>query len=914
MPAANSYLSMTGRDWRKPGVQSSYLLTPNDGVAAEGEARPFWFLIVAVLCFATLLPVVSVGSAADDSRVVRFDIARQSADQALIAFAEQAEVTFIFPQYKARKVMANEVRGEFTPQQAIEKLLDGTGLHCRLQSNGAWTVSANNGSSEQEEPVKKRGLLAGILAALVVNPVGYANADQATEPETAPAKLSEVLVTAQKRTERLQDVPISIAAVDSEGIDRRRLIGASDYLRGLPGVNQTEVGYGGQAIIIRGLETTNTFLNFSGGTTVGTYFGETPTTNSAGLLGSSVDIKLVDVDRVEVLRGPQGTSFGSSSMGGTVRIIPTTPQLDRFEGKVGAGYSQTSGTGGDNYDIQGVANVPLIDGKLAVRAVAYKYSDSGYYRNRAGSDPAFQSSYVVPFGIQDFAVDKEEVGAYYSAGVRAAVLFQATDDFRLTLNYLTQDSETDGFPIANSDTYEQTLTQVAPEHVIRGQTGGVGDSSIELFSLLAEYDFGWADLAASYSQLEGDSNHALVAALFAGFMVPVSFGQFSPHEEYSGEIRLATKLEGSWDFLFGLYTEDQEDEYFSDWIWFGDPATNFFVPPDRDLFDYVDRRDLKQDAAFAEVSWEFVPRITLTGGIRAYDYERRTRIDQSGAGVGGAVISTDESSDDSGTTYRANVSYKPSDDALLYASWTEGFRLGRPQSPIPSGACDVDGNGLIDGTDIPIDSTGSVDSDTVESYEVGGKFTFLDQRISLDAAIYHMEWTDIPVQILPPCGFAYTTNAGVGESEGIEFQANFQVTDAFLVNLGASRINAELTEDVPAQGFSAGDPLPGTPETTANLALQYSFDIGNNPTYLRADTIYVDSFFGDIAQSPNQKAGDYVKVNASARVTIRNLSIDLYVHNATDEDAFASRGVGGNDFYGYRLRPRTIGLQLIYDF
>src|SRR5262249_41004803 len=152
--------------------------------------------------------------------------------------------------------------------------------------------------------------------------------------------------------------------------------------------------------------------------------------------------------------------------------------------------------------------------KLALRAVAYKYSDSGYYINRAGSDPSFQSSFVVPYGVQAFAIDQKNVGLTNSQGARASVLYQATDNFHITVNYLKQTTLTDGFAMSNGGTYEQTLLQVAPEYVRRGVTAGANDTKIEIVNPTLEYDFGWASLLGIYSYLEGESDHAMPSAVF----------------------------------------------------------------------------------------------------------------------------------------------------------------------------------------------------------------------------------------------------------------------------------------------------------------------------------------------------------------------------------------------------------------
>ncbi|WP_175597350.1 TonB-dependent receptor [Peristeroidobacter soli] len=748
---------------------------------------------------------------------------------------------------------------------------------------------------------------------------GTSNESGATDGQRKRRSIEEVIVTATKRSELLQNVPMSVAVVTAVDIEERGIVNAEDYLRGIPAVSQTNGAFGGPAIIIRGIVDTTSFQNYGSGPTVATYFGETPTTNSGGVTGgSNVDTKLADIERVEVLRGPQGTAFGTSSMGGAIRTIPVAPRLDRIEGKVAAGYSVTSGTGGDNYEIQAVGNLPIITDKLAIRATAYQYQDSGYYRNRAGSDAAFQAAAVIPYGAQAFARDEKEVGQFFVWGARVAALFQATEKLRFTFSYLNQETETDGFPItSNGVAFDQQLLQVAPEHVRRGQTGGLADSNLEIANAVVEYDLGWADLLGTYSYLEGGAP-VIVPATYLNLPWPVSFSTTSHNRQNVGEIRLATRLDGAWNFLVGLYAEDVYDDYSYNWLWHGDPATNFFPSGTRDLGTYFDQRDRTQTAVFGEASWKFSPKFTLTGGVRAYEYERKIQSVSTGDIHGGGA-SEKGGIDASGTTFRGNLSYKPNESALVYAGWAEGFRLGKPQPVAPSALCDHDGDGVIDGTAITIESSKFVNSDSLENYEVGSKFALLDRRLTIDATVFRTEWSDIPVNSNPrainpsACNWGFDVNGGTALSEGVEVQAQFQLTNSFRVDLGGAYIDAHLTEDVPAQGLFSGDPLPGSPKVNGSLSLQYALDFAGHATSLRADTIYVESF----PVAPRQVAaaegpGGYVKVDLAARMTFASLTLDLFVRNLTNEDALTlnAGGIGG----GYRLRPRTVGVRLGYDF
>ncbi len=875
---------------------------------------------------ALLLGMTANADTLDLNRTLDLNIPAQPLPAALIELSKQAQLQ-IMSRGNISQQTAPALTGHYTIAQALAQLLAGTNLQYSATGDNTIAVvpaadAASTGASgEPEENVMKERSnkpLTRLRLAQKGSQTQLASAQSqesaGSAAEEASEKVQEIIVTAQKRTERLQDVPISIAVLTAEDINRRGLVNSEDYLRGMPGVNQVANSFG-QSIIIRGIETATEYQNYSSGAATGAYFGETPTTDSAGLSGSNVDIKLVDIERVEVLRGPQGTAFGNASMGGTVRVIPVAPKLDRVEGRVGAGYSTTSGTGGDNYMFQGVGNIPLIADKLAIRATAYKFEDSGYYRNRAGSDAAFQAT-IVPLGGQAFATDEDNVGAYRAMGGRASVLFQATEDLRFTLGYLTQKTEMDGYAIANSGPWDQTLLRVGSLHVRRGQSLGFSDTHVNIANAVVEYDLGWADVLGTYSDIRGGTTFAVPFTLYS-LMWPASRFADLDHEGRVAELRLATKFSGPWNFLAGLYDERSKDSYIIPYdYWFGDPATNFFAPGTRFLDTYLDWRDLQQQAAFAEVSWQFLPGWTLTGGGRASRYDRTVQVDTSGPIYGASTSQRDEG-EASTSTFRANLSYKPTENALLYAGWAQGFRLGKPQPEAPAGLCDKDNDGLFDGTNVTIASSGNVDSDGLDSYEVGGKFAFLDRRLSVDAAVFRMEWSNIPVSIRQnsACDWMYVANLGAALSEGFEVQANYRLTDAWRLDVGGSWLNARLTTDVPAQGFSAGDRLPASPKVNGNMALQYAFRLAGHQAFVRADAQYVGSFYGDIPQSPNLKAGDYVKVDATARIMMDSMSIDLFIRNLTDEDTFTSRGTAApNAFFGYRPRPRTIGVQLGYQF
>jgi len=833
-----------------------------------------------------------------------------NAAEALNRLAEQTGSVMLFSYDLARTRQANAVRGRYTLLQGLQLLLGDTGLSGGISDKRLVVIAEDrNYPVDKGEIMKKRGLIASIIAVLA----GSNSIDVRADQDSGVSKLEEIIVTARKRAENIQDIPMSIAMIGNQDIERRSLIGMEDYLRSIPNVNQIDKGAVGNAIVIRGITTSPEFENFNSSTTVASYFDETPITAAAGMGAAGIDVRPVDIDRIEVLRGPQGTTYGSASLGGTMRIIPVKPKLDGFGTELGASYSDTSGFGSENSMIRGVINIPVIADQFALRAVGYRYDESGFYRNIAGIHPATIAR-AENLGLGDYVRGfvQDDVGRMRSIGGRLAALWQATDKLSLSLNFLTQTIEQDGNPSAAVGKFEQSLAPIPSQGRVRGEAGDVGDTELDLLNLVLNYDLGWAVLTSATSWVDGGSARA--SALTAG-LFPSSSSNLNDFKSFTAEARLASQLEGRMQFLAGLFYEDVDDNFFQTLDWPGTPATSPFGTMPMAIFDIT--RQLDQRAVFGEASYDLTDKLTATVGGRYFKYEKNERSLQEGGLFGvpiGAGIANILESSESDSSVKANLSYKPTKDSLLYASWAEGFRLGRPTAGAIPALCDTDGDGLIDGTNITIESTRRINSDFLENYEIGAKFALFERRIVVDTAVYHIKWDGLPINIIIPggvCGF--NTNAGAATSDGVEFQASLFVVEGLRLDFGAGYTNAELSKDAPAPGAQEGARLPGSPKMSANLSAQYDFNIAGYKAFVRADSFYTGKFYGDLLETPVFAAGDYIKVDARAGVAIRNFSVELFVRNLTDENAFTWRGslFQGEEF-GYRLRPRTVGIQLGY--
>ncbi len=375
---------------------------------------------------------------------------------------------------------------------------------------------------------------------------------------------------------------MSITALGSKEIEFRGLVGMGDYLSSVPSVSVLDQAAGKVTIVIRGLAA-NPQNELSQGPTVGVYFGEAPI-SGFGVDGHTADIKMVDLERVEVLRGPQGTLYGASSFGGTIRNIPIAPNLQETEGSVKVGYSNTADLGSGNSEFRGVINIPFIEDTLAVRVVAYHFNNSGFYKNVAASDPTVSAAAEATGAI---ALDRGDIGSDKYTGGRISVLWQPTDKFTANLTYLKQKIEQDGWPQADLEldigSFSQRRLQM--RRPPNGEDYGEPEfneefsDDIEIINATLSYDFGWASLLSSSSWLKEDSKMYREIASFFGFAIPWSQPLSYVSDAFIQEVRLASQFEGPFQFIAGIYYEDIEQSTENWGIWGGDLALNSFGDP-----------------------------------------------------------------------------------------------------------------------------------------------------------------------------------------------------------------------------------------------------------------------------------------------------------------------------------------------
>ncbi len=822
---------------------------------------------------ASMMLMASAGKVLADTDAIQLDIKSGPAGKALLNLAEQAGVQITLPQREGISRQLKSISGEYTLAGALDLILDGSGLVYEFTSDKTVIVKQANTGLSDESPI--------------------------SELKEKSRVIEEITVTATKRETRLQDTPMAISALSADNIEKRGLLTMSDYLSSIPGVTMQDSGPGENKVVIRGVGS-GPFEDAS----TASYFGEAPlnSLSSGNATGAIADIKLVDMARVEVLRGPQGTLYGSGSMSGTVRNIPNAPNLQEVEGKIEVGYSQTARYGGDNTKITGVFNVPLVEDELAVRLVAYQYDNSGYIKN-VGADVPARVAGAAAYGAT--TINKDNVGAAKHEGVRGSLRWRPNDRLDVTIIALTQESSQDGWLESDltQDPYQATPLQITAYN----ERGEFKADTLDLYNMTIKYDFDSVNLLSSTSYYDGMNHRAFDLSRIAPAL-PVGLGDEWPREGLFQELRLNSSWDGRFQFITGVYYEKLDSSRKATARWIGDDALccSFYGPGDPDnVFTLLDEISVKQIAIFGELSYDITDEITATFGSRWFDYSRMDTLDRDGLLSGGPSFSVREKNE-TGSIFKANLSYQANDDTLIYAQWTQGFRLGQPGASIPASLCDTNNDGLLDGTPFPLDSKPS--ADTADNYELGSKLTLLDNRLVLNSTVYRIDWNDIPIAVgaVPTCGFGGMVNLGKATTKGLELEATYYATPDLKLGLSGSVLKAELSEDTLLG--PKGARLGASADFNAHADIQYDFNLAEKPAFIRADYTYI-SGYSHYVNSAADQLGGYGTLGMRAGISFDNIDVELYGSNLTNKNTLIAVGLGG-----IRVQPRVVGMDVRYHF
>jgi len=709
----------------------------------------------------------------------------------------------------------------------------------------------------------------------------------------------EIVVTATKRAKSIDDIPFSIAAFDEESLGERGIGGFGDLAVSVPGLSLQEGGPGFRSIIVRGVSSTGVGVNASA---TGYYYDEA-FIEPAGVSRAIVEPLFFDVERVEVLRGPQGTLFGGSSMGGTVRFISNKPNLEEVEASAGGRLSFTK-NGGTNYQMSGMVNLPMVEDKLGIRLVGSYTDDSGFIdrvldtaRNPEGV--GWDGNDVI-----DNINDSSNVGA------RGIITFKPTDTFSLQGTVSYQRVRQDAIPAIDNSVGDLTLVspwninEAIEDDFIMGNL--VATLDLENFQILSSTTYYDRD-----SEFIEDGSSTFSATLAGG--IPLFGGGPRRDEALIQELRVSTTWNKPINFVAGIYYEDYERDTLAEFTTFDLTSGQQSLIPAFVPFTIANGLEREQIAAFVEATYDISEQLELTVGLRVFDFE-----------VGETNLFADPDtqieSSESGISPRVSIAYKPADNQTYYATVSRGFRPGGPNFAFPGFAVDQCQTAYAQfGVEVGDDGSAEpFESDDLWNFEIGAKTRFADNRIGLSASAYHIRWDDIQeLSFLPACGAGgLTLNAGRADIYGLEVEFDILVNENLSVFGGLNYNDSELAEDTLVPFGNEGTPISNAPEWTANLNAKYETDIGDYRGFALVNFRYVDeSFrgFADFAATPPVSQGDFALLGGRVGIASEKWQISAFVDNLTNDNSNATRFLS---VFGtlpttrfIPLRPRTIGLE-----
>ncbi|WP_345417118.1 TonB-dependent receptor [Halioxenophilus aromaticivorans] len=703
-------------------------------------------------------------------------------------------------------------------------------------------------------------------------------------------QMEEVILTATKRGDAgIQDIPFAVQALGGEALESMGAADFGDFFRMVPGLAVFDQGPGDKRYIIRG-------VNSTGAGTVGLYMDEVIITgeNAQDGGGRQPDLKLFDIDRVEVLKGPQGTTFGSSSLSGTIRYITKKPDFEGPSADVTFGLRSTDGAD-LGHEIEVAGNLPLIDDVLAVRVAGYKLAREGFIDNQIADD-----------------VNDEDT----SAG-RVSLLYTPTDRLSIYAMAMNQDSETGGPSYYHENDY---LGNALREYAQADLTKNGFEDDMSLYNLTADYDLDVGTITATTSKLKRDTRFSRDTSFYLDYVFGWDYltegrsviTQPKAREVDSYELRFASDFSDPFQVLVGGFKQSEERFFRSSIVQAN--ASGVMMSDGYYSLDRTVATEVEESALFAELSYDLTDKITVTAGARWFDYEYdeqgiSLQGASGGAGSGPGPVLSFEEDDIIG---KFNLSYQINEDHMAYFQWAQGFRSG--------GANDQTAAQLA-GVTIPA----GYGSDSLNNFEVGFKDTFLNGALVLNTAVYYIDWSDIQIQDQATDGvlsFPYRGNGGAAEIYGFEFDATAYPMDGLSLTFSGSLLQAELSEDnpIPSSGVD-GDKIPYTPETTFSLSGRYEWAVGTSTMlgFVGGDLAYVGERQTELRpdSSTYLELDSYALANLRAGVEDDSWSASLSVNNVFNDDTVTDvfRTIPGVYPDGYLFNnPRTLILSFKKSF
>jgi outer membrane receptor protein involved in Fe transport len=800
--------------------------------------------------------------------------------------------------------------------------------------------------------ILKHGLV-WVAAAAVMGPLNVLAADTA-----APSgELEEITVTAQKRSESQQNVPLSMTTFSSAALQEKSVNTFFDYATKVPNLAFAPTGDGvgtARTVSIRGV---------SGNNVTSFYIDDTP-------LPDSIDPRVLDIDHIEVLRGPQGTLYGARSMGGLVRIVTKDPDINNFSATVHGGVSDTARTDQPNYTGDAVVNIPLVEDHAALRVSAFYDEEAGYFKRSFCTNPAAAiAGTCTPLATTGITT-VDNVGAIDTYGGAASLTLKINDSLTITPRIMQQQADYNGFPMADytTDTANgigypvptplagaPTPSKMVPTSFTQARWFNVpegGSDDWTLTSVNVHWKTGIGELvsASSYfsrkvieTEDETDFVYTAITAGAGGVPEPSAITEEKDYQELVQEVRFVSALQGPVQFVAGGFYSDTHGRL--PFAAYYPPATapgldaTLLGPGGGELtpgypntiFAQDFHTDIKEPAVFGEVSYQPIDPLKLTGGLRWYQVKTSSEGYELGLATGGGppVVSPPATETESGVNPKFEADYHLTPDQMVYVNVAKGFRPGGIVPIVPSGEAGTatDCTAALKAVDpnITIAQTRSFQSDSLWNYELGTKTEWLDHRLSVDAAAFYIKWKNIQQEILLSCGFQYTANAGAAVSKGGELEVRARPTDPLEMSLGLGYQDAKITQTSIESPQAVGSPIYQVPDWTCNGAVSYTTQLSSEWKMVSgADYSYIGrSFSGNNDPEDPRLRPSYRLINARLafahdfaygplEIALVGKNLGNEVANLGDSRSLAAETPGRPRLFVNQ--PRTIGVEFRQSF
>jgi iron complex outermembrane recepter protein len=737
-------------------------------------------------------------------------------------------------------------------------------------------------------------------------------------------QLEEVVVTADRRETSAQSTPISLTAVTGADIQDRGATDLASLMQSVPGVSLRTSGPGMAEFEMRGVSSTG-----GNSPTVGFYYDDVPLTAPAATNEGKIVISpaLYDLNRVEVLRGPQGTLYGSGSMGGTIKVVPNAPNPNAFEASAESVLADTDHGGFDHAE-NGMINLPLVDGIAAVRIVGSYSHDAGWI-DRIVTEPG---TFPLPNGsargnvlAAPIAEDYHDVNSVDRTTVRISALIKPLDGLTLAPSFFYQNMTAGGLPYIDSD--PGTDAHYQPFDVAENYS-----DKFTLGSLNVKYASDVFEISSTTSYwtrhepLIQDTSESWTTGLgltaydaSAGGLGAAYAYENNRSHQTTEEVRISSPARGDSPFKWvaGYFYEDFES--FWDINFPAANGANIFGATD--LFAYFSPNKILQQSLFGEVTYNITEPFAITAGLRRYHYDAPVEVYQSGP-IAGGTTSTSTSEKDQGVTPKVSLSYDFSKDLLVYATASKGFRPGGGTGPVPTSgpaSCESSLQAAY-GTDQFVAGPISFKSDSVWSYELGEKLRAADNRVTINASGYFENWSNVQqTNALSPCGYIYTANAGDAHIYGGELEIQAVVVRGLVVSANTAYTHAALASStLIGSTFAPGTPIQDVPRWTSAASVSYRHGLTDTLAFMsRLDTNYVGSRT-DETYSVNTLPS-YELTNVRGGVEADHWSAYVFLNNLTDKRAYLNNATADAinlpTFNRVAVsQPRTVGVDLNYRF